>query len=73
MAIKTTSDAVNISVVPDVAPLVSITNPADGATFTAPATIQLKADASDIDGTVKTVDFYNGGSTLIFTEQAAPF
>ena len=69
---KTTSDAVNISVVPDVAPLVSITSPNDGATFTAPATIQLRADASDIDGTVKTVDFYDGNK-LIFTETWPPF
>jgi len=68
----TTSAAVNISVVPDMAPFVSITSPANGTSYIAPATIELSADASDIDGIVRTVDFYNG-NTLLFTEKYPPY
>jgi len=68
----TTSTAVNISVVADIAPLVSITSPANGANYAEPATIELSADASDIDGIVRTVDFYNG-NTLLFTEKYLPY
>ena len=42
-------------------PTVSITSPASGATFTAPATITVTAAASDTDGTITRVDFYRGG------------
>ena len=38
----------------------SITSPATGATFTAPATITVTAAASDTDGTITKVDFYRG-------------
>ena len=41
-------------------PTVSITGPASGATFTAPATITVTATASDTDGTITKVDFYRG-------------
>ena len=45
------------------APTVSITSPANGATFTAPATVNLAATASD-DGTVTRVEFFNGAAKL---------
>ncbi len=35
-------------------------SPATGATFTAPATINVTATASDTDGTITKVDFYRG-------------
>ena len=41
-------------------PTVSITSPATGARFTAPATITVTAAASDTDGTINKVDFYRG-------------
>ena len=41
-------------------PTVSITSPAAGATFTAPATITVTAAASDTDGSITKVDFYRG-------------
>ena len=44
-------------------PLVSITSPEDGASFTAPATINIAATASD-DGTISKVEFYNGVEKL---------
>ncbi|WP_143741216.1 DUF4082 domain-containing protein [Pontibacter ramchanderi] len=45
-------------------PMVSMTAPANNATFTAPATITLTADASDTDGTVSKVEFFNGTNKL---------
>lgn len=53
-------------------PTVSLTSPAAGAQFTAPATLTLTASASDSDGTVTRVDFY-AGTTLIGTDTSAPF
>lgn len=54
------------------APTVSLTSPANNATFTAPASIVLTADAQDTDGTVAQVKFFQGG-TLVATDTAAPF
>jgi regulation of enolase protein 1 (concanavalin A-like superfamily) len=54
------------------APVVSLTSPADGATFTAPATITPTATASDTDGTVTTVEFY-AGATLIGSDATSPY
>jgi phosphatidylserine/phosphatidylglycerophosphate/cardiolipin synthase-like enzyme len=56
----------------DVPPTVSITSPANGATFAAPANITIAASASDSDGTISKVDFYNG-STLIGTSTTSPY
>ena len=58
---------------PNQAPIVSLTSPTNGATFTAPATITLTASASDPDGTVAKVEFYRGGTTLIGTATAPPY
>jgi regulation of enolase protein 1 (concanavalin A-like superfamily) len=54
------------------APSATLTGPANGAAFTAPATIALTATASDPDGTVARVDFYNG-STLLGSDATAPY
>jgi endo-1,4-beta-D-glucanase Y len=53
-------------------PSVSITSPGNNASFTAPATITINANASDNDGTVSKVEFYNG-STLLGTDVTAPY
>ena len=53
-------------------PTVSLTNPVNGASFTAPANITLSASASDSDGTVTKVEFYNG-ATLVATSTASPY
>lgn len=45
-------------------PTVSITSPANGATFTAPATISIAANASDADGSISQVEFFNGSTSL---------
>ena len=56
----------------NVPPSVSITSPANNATFTAPATIGLAASAADSDGTVARVDFY-AGSTLLGSDLTSPY
>jgi RHS repeat-associated protein len=53
-------------------PGVSITNPANGAMFTTPASISITASASDSDGSISRVDFYNA-TTLIGTATSAPY
>ncbi|HLG14404.1 MAG TPA: Ig-like domain-containing protein [Blastocatellia bacterium] len=53
-------------------PTVAITVPSNGATFTAPATISISANASDVDGTVTKVEFF-ANSTLLNTDTSAPY
>jgi regulation of enolase protein 1 (concanavalin A-like superfamily) len=57
---------------PNQPPAVSLTTPANGATYTAPATIAINATASDGDGTVATVEFY-AGATLIGSDTTSPY
>src|SRR5258708_6602047 len=56
----------------NVPPAVSITSPTNGATFTALANITITANASDSDGWISRVDFYQGAS-LIGTATTAPY
>lgn len=59
------SAVVGITVsVPNQQPVVTFTGPADGSIFTAPATIALTATASDEDGAVAKVEFYQGESKV---------
>jgi type II secretory pathway pseudopilin PulG len=54
-------------------PTVSITQPTDGnSSFVAPASITITATASDSDGTVSKVDFYQG-ATLLGTDTTSPY
>jgi len=57
---------------PNVPPAVALTSPVHGAVFTAPASIALAANASDSDGTVSKVEFFNG-STRLSTDTSAPY
>jgi len=66
----TTSAAVAITV--NSRPTVSITAPATGATFNAPANITVTASAADADGAIQKVDFYQG-ATLIGTATTSPY
>ncbi len=49
---------------PPIAPIVSITAPTNGASFTAPANVSITASASDADGTVTNVSFFDGATFL---------
>jgi len=53
-------------------PTVSISNPSDGATFTQGQTVAIQATASDTDGSVTKVEFFNG-STLLGTDTSRPY
>jgi endoglucanase len=53
-------------------PTVSITSPADGADFNAPATVVINAAAADADGSISKVDFYRG-TTLLGTDTTPPY
>ena len=70
--LTTRSSAVSVTVAAAQPPVVSITSPASGATFTAPATIPITASASDPQNQLTKVEFYNG-TTLLGTATAAPY
>jgi Bacterial Ig domain len=53
-------------------PVVSLTAPANNASYTQGAVIAFAASASDTDGTVARVDLFDNG-TLIGTDSTAPF
>ena len=53
-------------------PSVSITSPANGATLNAPASINIIASASDPDGSVSKVEFYQG-STKLGEDTSSPY
>ena len=67
---QTVSAPVKVTV--NKAPAVSITSPADNTVYNAPATITIKASASDEDGTVASVKFYNG-TTYLKTDFTSPY
>ena len=70
----TTSSPINITVnpVPNVPPTVSLTAPANNANYTAPASVNLTANATDSDGTITKVEYYNGAA-LIGQATSAPY
>jgi len=72
LGLATTSSAITVQVNGNQNPTVSITSPANNASFISPATIAINATASDVDGTVTKVDFYNGG-TLLGTDNSSPY
>jgi hypothetical protein len=53
-------------------PVVSLTSPVGGSLYTAPASILLSAAASDPDGFVSRVDFYDGPA-LVGSDSTAPY
>ncbi len=57
----------------NVPPSISLTNPAPGAIFTAPASVALVASVTDSDGTVTNVSFYFAGTNFIGRTTNAPF
>ena len=61
-----------VNIVSNSPPSVSITNPVDGTTFVFPAMILIQARASDADGSVTNVQFFDG-TNLLGNTSAAPF
>jgi predicted phage tail protein len=69
-----TSATVNVTVTAPAnqPPSVSLTSPSSGAAFTAPATINLAASASDPENRMARVEFYQG-TTLLGSVTTAPY
>ncbi len=65
-----TSSVISIKV--NSLPTVSVTAPANNATYVAAATVNLTATATDADGSISKVDFYNG-TTLLYSDASAPY
>jgi len=57
---------------PNQPPSVSLTSPSNGASYTSPAKLGLAATASDPDGTVARVEFFNG-ATKLGEDTTAPY
>jgi hypothetical protein len=67
---KTTSSVISITVVNNINatnkhPIVRIYNPRKGTTYDNLSTIEIDATASDPDGTISKVEFYNGETELV--------
>ncbi|CAL2105422.1 chitinase [Tenacibaculum sp. 190524A02b] len=72
---STTSSGISITVNGDTnntPPSVNITSPVNNATFTAGQTVTITADASDSDGTITKVEFFNG-STKLGEDTTSPY
>lgn len=54
----------NCTGIADEPPTISITSPANNASFTEPATINIQADATDAFSTINSVVFYSGADSL---------
>lgn len=61
-----------ITVIVNQLPTVSLSSPANNASFTAPANVTLTASASDGDGSIAKVEFFEG-SNLLGSKTASPF
>lgn len=61
-----------VPVVVNAQPTVSLTSPSNGASYVVGTAISLAATASDTDGTISQVAFYDG-TTLLNTDSASPF
>jgi gliding motility-associated-like protein len=69
----TTSTPVTITVVePNKAPTVAITSPANNASFSQGATVNIQVTASDSDGAISKVEFFNG-STKLGEDLSSPY
>jgi RHS repeat-associated protein len=72
LGIQTTSAPINLTVVANSAPTITLTSPSQGLSIKAPATITLSADAADPDNNLVKVEFFQNGN-LIQTVLSAPY
>ena len=56
----------------NISPTVSLISPADNSTFTAGNTVTISANASDFDGIIQKVDFYQN-DILVSSDNSAPY
>ncbi len=70
--VSVTSSPITVSVTAPPSPVVTITSPANGSNFTAGSYISIIAKASETNGTIRKVMFYNG-STLLGTVTSSPY
>jgi glucose/arabinose dehydrogenase len=71
--LSTTSSIVNITVMAgNVPPSVTITNPIDGSTLSSITSLTIRATATDSDGTITNVQFFDG-STSLGKKAASPY
>lgn len=66
------SSGVLVAIRTNIPPSVTLTSPTNASPFAAPATISVTAVASDQDGTVAKVEFFEG-PTLVGTATASPY
>jgi len=71
-ATATSTPAFSVTVVANQPPTVSLTAPISGSVFPAGSNITVSATASDSDGTIASVQFYNGAA-LLGTVSTAPY
>jgi phosphatidylserine/phosphatidylglycerophosphate/cardiolipin synthase-like enzyme len=60
------------AVTPNALPTVSLTAPANGSTYAAPAAVTISATAADSDGTIAQVEFF-ANNTLVGTDTTSPY
>ncbi|MCX7146239.1 MAG: Ig-like domain-containing protein, partial [Sulfuritalea sp.] len=72
LGVQTTSAAINVSVIANSPPTISLTSPTPNKSVRAPATIALAATASDPDNNLAKVEFFQNG-TLIATVLSPPY
>lgn len=70
--ISVTSSPTTVTVSAPSSPVVTITSPSNGSSFTAGSYITILAAASEANGTISKVAFYNG-STLLGTATSSPY
>jgi len=70
--VSTTSSTITITVTAPSVPVVSITSPLNGSTFIRGSTFNVTATASETNGTIAQVSFYNG-TTLMQTVTTPPY
>jgi chitodextrinase len=61
-----------VGAVKNMPPIISITSPANHASFTAGSTVTIHANASDTDGTITKVEFFQG-TTKLGEDMASPY
>src|SRR5262249_8458832 len=71
LGLMNTSAVVNITI--DALPSVTLISPANNTAFAPPADITLEAAASDPDGTVAKVEFFEGGVNKLGEATSSPY